>query len=229
VTHLALVDASIGDTPAQANLERETSVATTAFKPSDGGVPPSPVDDAWQFDGVLISGSQASVYEDREWIHDLTRWARQVHAAGIPTLGICWGHQFMAQALGGRIVAMDRYELGYEHITQVAESRLLAGLPDEFLAFETHSDRVYELPEGARLLAENERGIQAFELGTTYGVQFHPEYDLETAEHVTRRKDLPAERIQGVLEGITPAAYEEAKAAAAVFENFEAIVQNRRC
>ena len=229
MTHLALIDASIGETPAQENLERETAAETTAFKASEGDIPPPPTDEAWRFDAVIVSGSQASVYEDREWIHELTAWARQVHAGGIPTLGICWGHQFLAQALGGRIVAMDEYELGYEQITQAAESRLLAGLPAAFLAFETHSDRVYELPEGARLLAENDRGIQAFELGQTYGVQFHPEYDLETAEHVTRRKDLPEERIQAALDGITAEASEEAKEATAVFENFEAIVQNRRC
>ena len=227
MTHLALIDASIGDTPAQANLERETSVETTAFKASEGAIPPPPTAAEWHFDGVIVSGSQTSVYEDREWIHDLTEWARHVHAAGIPTLGICWGHQFMAQALGGRIVAMDRYELGYERITQVAESRLLAGLSDTFLAFETHSDRVYELPAEAQLLAENDCGIQAFELGATYGVQFHPEYDLETAEHVTRRKELPEDRIQAALEGITAEAYEEAEEATTVFENFESIVENR--
>ncbi|MFW6384222.1 MAG: type 1 glutamine amidotransferase [Halodesulfurarchaeum sp.] len=229
VTHLALVDASIGETPAQENLERETAAATTAFKASEGEVPPAPTEDAWRFDGVIISGSQASVYEDRSWIHDLTEWARQVHAGGIPTLGICWGHQFLAQALGGRIVAMDTYELGYERITRVAESPLLAGMPERFLAFETHSDRVYELPEGAELLAENDRGIQAFELGSAYGVQFHPEYDIETAEHVTRRKDLPEERIRAVMEGITREAAEAAEVATAVFENFESIVERRRC
>lgn len=229
MTHIAIIDASIGETPARENLEGMTTADTTTFKASEGDIPPPPSAAEWSFDGVLISGSQCSVYEDRDWIHALTEWARQVHAGGIPMLGICWGHQFLAQALGGRIVAMDRYELGYKTIEQVRESRLLDGLPEAFTAFETHSDRVYELPDGAEELATNEIGNQAYRLGQTYGVQFHPEYDLETATLVTERKELPEERIEAVLEGITQSAYEEAKVAAGVFENFETIVENWRC
>jgi len=225
VLDIALIDASIGDTPAQKNLEAMTEARTTTYKVSEGDMPPPPTAEAWTDDAVIVSGSQSSVYEDREWIHELTDWARSLHAAAVPVLGICWGHQFLAQALGGRIVAMEEYELGYETIRQVRESQLLTGIPESFLAFETHSDRVYELPEGAVVLAENEVGVQAYELGTTYGVQFHPEYDLETAEKVTKRKDLPEERIESVLAGVTESAYEEAKNAARVFSNFESIVE----
>ena len=224
-----LIDASIGETPAQANLERMTPGETVTFKVSEYDIPPPPTDGEWVFDGVIISGSQVSVYEDQEWIHELTDWVRTVHAGGIPILGICWGHQFLAQAFGGRIVAMDAYELGYESIRQVAESQLLGDIPTEFVAFETHSDRVYELPESATVLAENDVGIQAFALGRSYGIQFHPEYDMETAEQVTKRKDLPEARIDEVLQGITASAFEEAKLAARVFENFASIVENDRC
>ncbi len=226
---IAIIDASIGETPAQKNLERMAVGETRTFKVSEEDHPPPPTAPEWTFDGVIISGSQCSVYEDRPWIHELTEWAQTVHAAGIPMLGICWGHQFLAQALGGRIVAMDRYELGYRPIETVRDHPLLADLPSEFVAFETHSDRVYELPSEATVLAENDVCIQAFALGNTYGVQFHPEYDMETAEHVTERKDLPEERIESVLEGITPEAYEKAKKAAQVFENFASIVDTYRC
>ncbi len=227
--HIAIIDASIGDTPARENLERMTSTETTTFKASEGDIPPPPTDAEWGFDAVIVSGSQVSVYEDHEWIHELTDWVRQVHAGGIPILGICWGHQFLAQALGGRIVAMGRYELGYKTISQVRDSPLFEGIPDEFGAFETHSDRVYELPEQAEILAKNEIGNQAFQLGQTYGVQFHPEYDRQTAEEVTKGKDLPEERIDAVLSGITADTYEKAKVAARVFDNFESLVENRRC
>ncbi|MFB6109535.1 MAG: type 1 glutamine amidotransferase [Halodesulfurarchaeum sp.] len=217
---IALIDASIGETPAQENFERVVPSELTAFKVSEGDPLPTVESD---FDAVLITGSQRSVYEDRPWIHRLTDWTREVHAAGVPMLGICWGHQLLAQALGGRVVAMDEYELGYETIERTAKSPLFEGIPETFVAFETHSDRVYELPAGAALLAENDRGIQAFEIGSTYGVQFHPEYDRETAEHVTKRKDLPPERIESVLAEITAEKYEAAKPARQVFENFEAI------
>jgi GMP synthase (glutamine-hydrolysing) len=228
VTKTLLIDASIGETPAQENLERMTEGETITYKVSEDDIPPPPTDEAWLYDGVIISGSQVSVYEDRLWIHDLTEWIRQVHAGGIPVLGICWGHQFLAQALGGRIVAMGEYELGYTTISQVQESPLFEDIPPEFVAFETHSDRVYELPESATRLAENETGIQAFAIGRSYGVQFHPEYDMETAKHVTKRKDLPEARIEAVLDGITDEIYEEAKFAAQVFDNFASIVANNR-
>lgn len=221
--NIALIDASIGATPAQENFERVLSADLTGFKVSDGIDPPPVPTVQSDFDAVIVTGSQCSVYEDRPWIHRLTDWAREVHEAGVPILGICWGHQFLAQALGGRIVAMAEYELGYETIRRTDQSPLFEGIPEEFVAFETHSDRVYELPEGATLLAENERGIQAFELDGSYGVQFHPEYDLDTAEHVTKRKDLPDEQIAAVLAEITPETYETAKAARRVFENFESI------
>ncbi|WP_095532144.1 type 1 glutamine amidotransferase [Halodesulfurarchaeum formicicum] len=224
VLDIALIDASIGETPAQRNFERVTEAALTGFKVSEGAEPPTVTGPEAAFDAVIVTGSQCSVYEDRPWIHRLTEWAREAHAAGVPLFGICWGHQFLAQALGGRIVAMDDYELGYRAITRTTESRLLDGIPETFVAFETHSDRVYELPEGATRLAENDVGIQAYRLGRTYGVQFHPEYDMETARKVTRGKDLPAERIESVLAEITPETFEKARPAARVFENFEAIV-----
>lgn len=227
VTTIAIIDASLGDTPAQENIERLTAAETIPFKASRGAIPPPPTSDVRGYDAGIVTGSQCSVYEDQKWIHELTDWAREAHAADVPILGICWGHQLLAQALGGRIVAMDEYELGYKTIRQVSESKLFAGISNEFVAFETHSDRVYELPDGAIRLAENDRGVQAFRMDQTYGVQFHPEYDRETAEHVTRRKDLPQERIQAVLEEITESTYEASKAARRVFENFETLVNTR--
>ena len=229
---IAIVDASIGETPAERNLTRELDapdVTATTYAASEGRFPPAAAGDAWRYDGVVISGSQTSVYDDESWIHELTAWARGAHRADVPMLGICWGHQFLAQALGGRVVDTGAYELGYRTIRRVGDDPLFADVPASFTAFETHSDRVAELPSGAVELARNDNGLQAFRLGSTYGVQFHPEYDRETAEHVTRRKDLPDERIQAVLDGITAEAAEAAKESTVVFENFKAIVENRRC
>lgn len=136
----------------------------------------------------------ASVYDGLDWIHDLTSWVRDVHQADIPMLGICWGHQFLAQSLGGRVVDMDKYELGYRTVHRRGDDPLFADMPSSFTAFQTHSDRVAELPPGSVELARNEYGIQAFRLGARYGVQFHPEYDRETAEWVIGNKDLSDDR-----------------------------------
>ena len=219
-SRLAVIDASVGDTPAESNLDRELDAATDVFKVSDGRFPPSVSATSWEYDGIVISGSQTAVYDDHDWIHELTEWFRRAHAADVPTLGICWGHQFIAQALGGRVVDMGEYELGYKTIERRGEDPVFRDVPRRFISFETHSDRVAELPAGATTLARNRFGVQAFRLGSAYGVQFHPEYDRETAEWVVRRKELSTDRIQSALNGITDDAVEDAAAAKRVFDNF---------
>ena len=72
----------------------------------------------------------------------------------------------------------------------------------------------------AVLPAENDYAVQGFRTGDVFGVQFHPEYDRETAERITRGKDLPETRIQCVLEGITEENVAEASKAKVVFDNF---------
>jgi GMP synthase (glutamine-hydrolysing) len=123
---------------------------------------------------------------------------------------------------------MGEYELGYESIARVGEDPLFAGVPETFTSFETHSDRVAELPPGASVLARNEYGTQAFRVGSAYGVQFHPEYDRATAEWVTRGKDLPDDRIRAVLDEITDDAVADAAVATRLFDNFLAIAERHQ-
>jgi GMP synthase (glutamine-hydrolysing) len=230
MTAIALLDASLGDTPAARNVRRELgeNVEMDVFELGEGEFPPSVSSSAWRYDGVVISGSQTSVYDDHDWIHEATEWVRRVHAADVPTLGVCWGHQFLAQALGGRVVDMGEYELGYRQVGRVGDDPLFADLPRTFTSFETHSDRVAELPSGAHLLARNDYGVQAFRVGVTYGVQFHPEYDRETAEWVIRGKSLPEDRIESALASVTDAAVAESESAKRVFDNFLSLVETHQ-
>jgi len=69
---IAIVDASVGETPAERNLVRSLDAETTVYKVSDGHLPSVPVGGDWRYDGVVISGSQTSVYDDHGWSHDLT-------------------------------------------------------------------------------------------------------------------------------------------------------------
>jgi GMP synthase (glutamine-hydrolysing) len=219
----ALLDASLGETPAERNIRRELDAEVEVYKLSEGQLPPAVSASDWQYDGVVISGSQTSVYDDLDWVHEATGWVQGVHTADIPVLGICWGHQFLAQALGGRVVDMGEYELGYRTVDRVGDDPLLEGVSREFVGFETHSDRVAELPPGARALARNDYGLQAFRLGSAWGVQFHPEYDRETAEWVVRGKNLPDDRTAAVLDDITDEAVARAETASRVFDNFRTI------
>lgn len=225
---IAVLDASVGDTPAQRNLQREVTGEVDVYKLSEGVFPPAVSARDWHYDGVVVSGSQTSVYDDHEWIHEATEWLRRAHTADVPVLGICWGHQFLAQALGGRVVDMGEHELGYREVARVGWDPLFEGLPERFRSFETHSDRVAELPRGASTLARNEVGLQAFRVGSAWGVQFHPEYDRQTAEWVIEGKDLPADRTEALLDSITDKAADRAATAKRVFENFTDIAASHQ-
>jgi GMP synthase (glutamine-hydrolysing) len=227
-TKIAVIDASRGETPAGQNRVREINAATTVYKVSDREYPPTPTGRVLPYDGVVISGSQTAAYDNLDWIHELTSWARSTHRANVPMLGICWGHQFLAQTFGGRVVDMGDHEIGYRTVKRCGEDPLFAGVPDSFTAFETHSDRVAELPSGAVELARNEYGIQAFRLGSSYGVQFHPEYDRETAEWVVGNKELSPERLEDVEATITEQNVSAAEITKAVFDNFLTIVAAHR-
>ena len=224
---IALVDASIGDTRSERNFRRELDATVDAYKVSDGEFPPAVGTSGWSYDGVVITGSKTSVYDDRDWIGRTAEWFQSVQEAGVPTLGVCWGHQFIAQTLGGRVVDAGEYELGYREIDRVAADPLFAGIPERFTAFETHSDEVVELPPGATELARTGFSLQAFRVDAAWGVQFHPEYDRQTAAEVTAGKDLSDERIQRVLDGITNEAVGRAERTKRLFENFLAIATER--
>jgi GMP synthase-like glutamine amidotransferase len=137
--------------------------------PQDGPLPA--VDGT---DHVIVLGAISSVYDDgpaRDWIAAELAWLRRVDEAGVPVLGICFGAQALAAALGGGVEAAARKEVGWTVIDS-ADPGLIP--PGPWLEF--HGDRCV-LPPQARLLASNEVGPQAFRLGPHLAVQFHPEVD----------------------------------------------------
>ncbi len=212
---LAVLDASHGNENTRRNFRRELDADLAEFDATDGELPRT-----FDYDGVVITGSRSSVYWDEEWIPKLVAWVSDAAERGIPMLGVCYGHQVLAEALGGRVADMGEYEIGYREITHDGDSELFDGVDETFTAFTTHSDAVVELPPGAVCIAENEYGVHAFRKGNAFGVQFHPEYDMESAEEVTRGKDLPEERIRAVLDGINAENYDAACEAKQLFDNF---------
>jgi GMP synthase (glutamine-hydrolysing) len=109
----------------------------------DGQFPPGP--DA--ADGWIISGSKHGAYEDHPWIAPLEQLIREIVAAGRPLLGICFGHQIIAQALGGRV---EKFAGGWSVGHTVYDTT------DGPLTLDAwHQDQVVALPEGARVLGGN--------------------------------------------------------------------------
>ena len=212
---IALLDASHNDPTTPRNFRRELDGNVRRFSVVDREFP-----EPGSFDAIVVTGSRASVYWDERWIAETKAWVRRALERDVPALGICWGHQLLADVLGGTVEPMDEYELGYRTVRHRGAA-LFDGVPQEFTVFTTHSDAVTEVPEGAAVIAENDYGIHGFRHGNVYGLQSHPEYDPETAESVVRGKDLPEDRIEAVCAGITESAYEAAKPAKEIFENFE--------
>jgi GMP synthase (glutamine-hydrolysing) len=219
----ALLDASHGNPNTPRNFRRELDADLAEFDVTGGELPTH-----YDFDAVVVTGSRASVYWDEPWIPSLQEYIAEADARDVPMLGVCFGHQAIAAALGGRVDDMGEYELGYRTVTHTGDDGLFEGIDEAFTVFTTHSDAVVELPPGAERLAENDYGVHAFRRGHVWGVQFHPEYDAETATEVTRGKDLPEARIQSVLDGITPQNYDAACEAKRLFENFVAYVDRVR-
>jgi GMP synthase (glutamine-hydrolysing) len=121
---------------------------------------------------IVLSGGPASVYAE-----GAPRIDTRIFDLGIPTLGICYGAQLMAQELGGRVERTGVSEFGKTSV-HAADSELLAGTPPEQTVWMSHRDSVTAPPEGARIVAQSpSTPVAAFEQPerNLYGVQFHPE------------------------------------------------------
>ncbi|MDG5818049.1 type 1 glutamine amidotransferase [Natronococcus sp. A-GB7] len=222
---LALLNAAHEATDTRRNFRRELDAELTEFHCPSGEFP-----DDFRYDGFVVTGSRASVYWDREWIGRLKSWTGDAIRAGLPALGVCYGHQLLADVMGGRVKAMGEYEIGYRTVEQDGENRLLEGIDETMTVFTTHSDHVCEKPPGATVFAKNRYGIHGFRKDRVFAVQFHPEYDMKTAESVTAGKSdqLSEQRIDAVLEGIHAGNYDAACEAKRLFDNFLAYVEEVR-
>jgi GMP synthase-like glutamine amidotransferase len=147
-----------------------------------GELPASPTQaDAW-----LVTGSRHGVYDGLPWIEPLKAFLRSAVAARVPVIGICFGHQILAEALGGRAKKSDKgWALGVQDYELVARPAWMDGLPDRFAVRALHQDQVVELPPDATVLA---RSPQCAFAAIAYGdpeapdaitLQPHPEFGPE--------------------------------------------------
>lgn len=147
-------------------------------------LPGSPKD--WE--GIVITGSPAMVSDRAPWSENTATWLAAAVSADIPVLGVCYGHQLLAHALGGEVGYHPRgRETGthqVELLDAALEDPLFRGLPRRFPAQLTHRQSVLRLPENAVLLGRNEfEAHQAFRIGSSaWGVQFHPEFSAEVMQ-----------------------------------------------
>ncbi len=122
--------------------------------------------------GIILSGGPASVYDK-----DAPPADKRVLELGVPVLGICYGLQYMAHTLGGKVVPGDKREYGHADVKLENDSPLFKGIPRKIKVWMSHGDHALELPSGFHPVARSATALAAMEDPARhyYAVQFHPE------------------------------------------------------
>jgi len=186
----------------------------TTYKALDNEFPNS-VQDA---DGWLITGSRFGAYEDHDWIPPLEELVRKIVAADLPLVGVCFGHQIIAQALGGKV---EKYSGGWSigHV----EYQMHDGTTLPLHAW--HQDQVTEIPDGARTLGSTDFCEHAV---LAYGdkiltMQPHPEFGTEFVHGLIEKRGkgvVPDHQLENAARALGPAA-----AQAQVADMFEKLLK----
>ncbi len=182
--------------------------------------------------GLIITGSHSMVTENLPWSVRIEKWIPLLLEYNVPILGICYGHQLLAKATGGR-VNFHRIgkEIGTVHVNLLEESYddpLFKSFPQSFPAHAVHSQTIRNLPPQAICLAANTfEPNHIFRLGDcAWGVQFHPEYnaDIMRAYIEEQSVELTSEGIdvQKILSEV-----EDTSIASATLRNFALFVEGK--
>ncbi|HEV2498504.1 MAG TPA: glutamine-hydrolyzing GMP synthase [Terriglobia bacterium] len=144
---------------------------------------------------VILSGGPSSVYDPESPKSD-----PRIFELGVPVLGICYGFQWMAASLGGKVEPASRREYGFAELEIIPPSELLDGLPSPLRVWNSHGDHVTQVPPGFRVTGKTENAISVMENSEAriYAVEFHPE-----VRHTTQGSEI-LHRFVMEIAGIQP-------------------------
>ncbi|MGI9622164.1 MAG: type 1 glutamine amidotransferase [Acidimicrobiales bacterium] len=161
----------------QRGFDVDTHVVTTDYERPNNSAPFPPLS---EYDLLVPMGSVRYLTQKDEidtWIYDEIAMVREAHQSGVPVLGVCFGGQLIAEALGGSVESSPTSEIGWYRIDDGDETNPVG--PGPWMQW--HHDRFIPPPQAA-VLARNENAVQLFRLGATVGSQFHPEVDVAHVE-----------------------------------------------
>ena len=203
-----------GDYPElYADLLQPHDIELTTYRCDEGQMPES----LSEQDGYICSPSRLSVYDNHQWLRDVEQLLRDMVATETPYVGICFGHQLMAQALGATVQKAEvGWGIGAKHY-EVVEAQPWMDSTNDIILAASHQDQVMQLPDGARLMARAPYcpvgGMLIGERAWT--LQVHPEFspaladsllatrlalfgeDAANAARVTLKEPLQQNRIAG--------------------------------
>lgn len=167
-----------------------------------------------RFSHVIITGSEASILEDYDWIVEECRLVRRLADLKMPVLASCFGHQLVVRAISGKqhVGRCPSPEFGWVEVSSPGPGRssdpLVGSLPEPFYVFSSHFDEVQPLPDdwerlGASRLCEN--AIVRWQKGPIWGIQHHPEIGIEQGAALMKAllERMP-ERKEQVMAGFEP-------------------------
>ena len=153
------------------------SFSYDAIRVLDGETLPDPAN----LEGIAITGSSAGVYEDHAWLDPLRAFIREAYAARTPMLGICFGHQIMADALGGDVRKSEKgWGLGRHQYRVTGRPDFMASAPDMLSVVCSHQDQVVAPPKEADVILASDFTPNAglfYRSGQALSFQPHPEFD----------------------------------------------------
>jgi len=144
---------------------------------------------------LILSGGPSSVYDPASPVCD-----ERVLKLNLPVLGICYGLQWMAYKLGGKVEPAGRREYGFAELDILPSSRLLAGIPSPLKVWNSHGDHVVEVPPGFAITGRTLNAISVIEnpQAQMYALEFHPE-----VRHTTHGEEI-LHRFVSDVAGIKP-------------------------
>ncbi len=172
-----------------ADLLGPHGIALTTFDVDHGQFPP----DLTAFDGWIITGSADSAYEDLPWIHQTEDLLRELIELRAPMVAVCFGHQLLAQAMGGTVAkSPDGWGAGVHAYELVGEPApwMDPAAHGTLRLIASHQDQVTELPDGAVVVARTDHcPVAAYTLGpSALAIQPHPEFTAAVSRGLVERR-----------------------------------------